>query len=64
MRRLYPLGDCVIVPSFGAADDLAAYTGLPREHIRVVPSPIVTPVSPAGQRSRLVTLGLRRVSCR
>lgn len=43
MRYLYPLADSVLVPSLGVADDLAAYTGLPRGHIQVVPSPIVTP---------------------
>jgi glycosyltransferase involved in cell wall biosynthesis len=43
MGRLYPLADRVLVPSGGAADDLAAYTGLPRARIAVVPSPIITP---------------------
>jgi len=43
MRRLYPLAERVLVPSRGAADDLCAYTGLGRDHICVVPSPIVTP---------------------
>jgi len=41
MGRLYPFADQVIVPSAGAADDMAAYTGLPRERIRVVPTPVV-----------------------
>jgi hypothetical protein len=39
--RLYPFADQVIVPSIGAADDMASYTGLARELIRVVPSPVV-----------------------
>ena len=39
--RLYPFSDQIIVPSAGAADDMAAYTGLNRELIRVVPSPVV-----------------------
>jgi glycosyltransferase involved in cell wall biosynthesis len=43
MGRLYPLADRVLVPSAGAADDLANYTGLDRRHIGVVPSPIATP---------------------
>ena len=43
MRRLYPLAERVLVPSRGAAEDLAAYTGLARGHISVVPSPILTP---------------------
>jgi glycosyltransferase involved in cell wall biosynthesis len=43
IRRLYPKADRVIVPSEGVADDLSAYTGLSRDHISVVRSPIVTP---------------------
>jgi glycosyltransferase involved in cell wall biosynthesis len=39
--RLYPFADQIIVPSTGAADDMARYTGLARELIRVVPSPVV-----------------------
>ncbi len=51
IRRLYPLADCVLVPSRGAADDLAEYSGLDPDHIRVIRSPIVTPElrSMAGQ---------------
>jgi glycosyltransferase involved in cell wall biosynthesis len=41
MGRLYPFADQVIVTSAGVADDMAAYTGLPRRLIRVVPSPVV-----------------------
>ncbi len=41
MRRLYPFADQVIVTSLGVADDMADYTGLARELIRVVPSPVV-----------------------
>ena len=41
MGRLYPFADLVIVTSAGVADDMAAYTGLPRDLIRVVPSPVV-----------------------
>ncbi|QID16666.1 glycosyltransferase [Nitrogeniibacter mangrovi] len=43
MRYIYPHADAVLVPSHGAADDLAAYARLPRERIHVVPSPIITP---------------------
>jgi glycosyltransferase involved in cell wall biosynthesis len=43
MRLLYPLADCVIVPSAGAADDLAEYTGIDRRRVRVIRSPIVAP---------------------
>lgn len=38
---LYRLADQVLVPSGGAAEDMAAYTGLDRGRIRAVPSPIV-----------------------
>ena len=41
MGRLYPHADQVIVPSAGVADDMAAYTGLARARIRVVPPPVV-----------------------
>jgi len=41
MGKLYRYADQVIVPSQGAADDLAEYTGLNREMIAAVPSPIV-----------------------
>jgi glycosyltransferase involved in cell wall biosynthesis len=41
MGRLYRFADQVIVPSAGVADDMAAYTGLARELIRVVPRPVV-----------------------
>jgi len=41
MGRLYPYADQVIVPSAGVADDMADYTGLARDRIRVVPSPVV-----------------------
>lgn len=42
MRHLYPRAAAVLVPSQGAADDLAAFAGLARERIRVVPSPVLT----------------------
>lgn len=41
MRRLYPHAHCVIVPSQGAAQDLARLTRLPQERIQVLPSPAV-----------------------
>ena len=40
MRHLYPRAAAVLVPSQGAADDLAAFAGLARQHIAVVPSPV------------------------
>lgn len=41
MGKLYRKAAKVIVPCQSVADDLAAYTGLPRTHIAAVPSPIV-----------------------
>jgi glycosyltransferase involved in cell wall biosynthesis len=41
MGRLYRLADNVIVNSRNLADDMAAYTGLPRERINVVRNPVV-----------------------
>lgn len=41
MGRLYPFADQVVVTSAGVADDMTAYTGLARERIRVVPSPVI-----------------------
>ncbi|MDZ7580464.1 MAG: glycosyltransferase [Deltaproteobacteria bacterium] len=42
MGHLYRLADGVIVPSKGVADDMAAYTGLARERIDVIPCPVVS----------------------
>ena len=41
MRYLYPWADNIIVTSTGVADDMAAYTGLARKRIHVVPCPVV-----------------------
>jgi glycosyltransferase involved in cell wall biosynthesis len=41
MGWLYRFADEVVVNSRAAADDLSAYTGLPRQRIRVVPNPAV-----------------------
>ena len=41
MGHLYPFADQVIVTAAGVADDMAAYTGLARRLIRIVPSPVV-----------------------
>lgn len=41
MGKLYPFADNVIVTSAGVADDMSAYTGLSRERIQVVPSPVI-----------------------
>ncbi len=39
--KLYRFADKLIVTSEGVADDTAAYTGLQRSHIEVVPSPVI-----------------------
>lgn len=44
MRHLYRRAAGVIVPSAGVAEDLAAYAGLPPDHIHVAPNPVVTPL--------------------
>ncbi|MDJ0808226.1 MAG: glycosyltransferase, partial [Gammaproteobacteria bacterium] len=41
IRYLYPSAYNVIVPSQGAADDMTAFSGLPRNHIQVVHTPII-----------------------
>lgn len=41
MGKLYPFADQVIVNSEGVADDMAAYTGLSRDLIEVVPRPVI-----------------------
>lgn len=43
MRLLYRRADAVVVPSQGAAEDLADFAALPRDHVRMVPNPVVTP---------------------
>ncbi len=41
IRRLYPRADEIIVPSQGAAADLAGLANLPVERIRVLPNPVI-----------------------
>ena len=43
VRRFYPLADAVVAVSQGVASDLIGSIGLPRERIRVIYNPIVTP---------------------
>lgn len=43
MRMFLPLADGVIAVSKGVADDLSRLTGFPRERVRVVYNPVVTP---------------------
>ena len=41
MKHFYPFADNIIVTSRGVADDMAAYTGLSRDLINVVPCPVI-----------------------
>ena len=43
MRLFYRWADAIVVPSEGAADDLAQVCRLPRERVKAVPSPVITP---------------------
>jgi glycosyltransferase involved in cell wall biosynthesis len=43
MHYAYPQADAIIVPSLGAAVDLASFAKIPLDRISVVPSPIATP---------------------
>lgn len=43
MRRFYGWADCILVPSQGAAVDLARFAGIAEERIHVVASPVITP---------------------
>ena len=43
LRTFYPWAACVVAVSRGAADDLARTSGLPRERVRVVYNPVITP---------------------
>ena len=43
LRTFYPWAACVIAVSRGAADDLARTSGLPRERVRVIYNPVITP---------------------
>lgn len=42
MRWCYPAADAVLVPSQGVATDLASFSGLSRDRISIVPSPVIT----------------------
>jgi glycosyltransferase involved in cell wall biosynthesis len=42
MRHLYRAADSILMPSLGAADDFAALSGIARERIQVVPSPVIS----------------------
>ncbi len=43
IHNLYPRADAVVMPSYGAADDLARFGNIDRHHITVVRNPLITP---------------------
>jgi glycosyltransferase involved in cell wall biosynthesis len=43
MRLFYPHTDRIVAVSQGVADDIRRITGLPEQHVRVVPNPVWTP---------------------
>lgn len=43
MRLSYPYYHAIVAVSGGVADNLAAWSGLPRQRIEVLPNPVVTP---------------------
>jgi glycosyltransferase involved in cell wall biosynthesis len=52
LRAFYPWAARVVAVSRGAADDLARTSGLPRERVRVVYNPVITPAVMAVARQR------------
>jgi len=46
IRRLYPLVDQIVAVSSGVADDTARIARIPRERIRVIRNPVITPELP------------------
>ncbi|HMH56799.1 MAG TPA: glycosyltransferase [Gemmatimonadales bacterium] len=52
LRTFYPWARCVVAVSHGAADDLARTSGLPRNRVRVVYNPVITPSIMALARER------------
>ncbi len=42
-KQFYPAADAIIAVSEGVAQDLIAQTGLPREKVRVIYNPVITP---------------------
>lgn len=43
VRRSYPHADAIVACSGGVADDMTAFTGIPRERITAIHNPVVTP---------------------
>jgi len=43
LSLIYPWADQIIIVSKDAADDLSEYTGIPREKIRVIYNPVISP---------------------
>lgn len=43
MRTFYPWMDRIVAVSQGVADDIIHITGLPSDHLAVIPNPVITP---------------------
>lgn len=43
MKRFYPWADAIVAVSYGVEEDLVARTGIPKEKIRVIYNPVITP---------------------
>jgi len=52
LRTFYPWATSVVAVSRGAADDLARTSGLPRDQVRVVYNPVITPAIMALARKK------------
>lgn len=42
IRKTYPMADAIIAVSRGVAEDLAEITGIPIDHFKVIPNPVVS----------------------
>lgn len=51
MYRTYGLADAIVAVSDGVGDDVAAFTGLPRERIQTIYNPVVPDTSSNSRRS-------------
>jgi glycosyltransferase involved in cell wall biosynthesis len=52
LRTFYPWAAHVVAVSRGAADDLASWSGLPRDRVKVVYNPVITSTALAAARQR------------
>jgi Glycosyltransferase Family 4 len=64
IRRAYGQADAVVAVSDGVADELAAWSGLPRARITTIYNPVVTPELPPCSARRSIIHGSSRGSRR